>query len=224
MKVTKIMTVAATMFMATVANAQMAKSSATSIYANECDNYTRVYADYGTTTFKESEDGFSATDDNAMKGFSIGALRAFNVTGKKLPVFVEAGLEFSARFYTEDKYSDATQKDELMRLTIPVNLTYKLSFKNGMYVSPFAGARLAYNMIGKSIYKYDGESYSEDWLNGEDDEDSCNKVQIGAQVGATIGYKKLSISFGYQWDGKLYSEEDAKITTNGFRVGVGYSF
>lgn len=225
MRISKFFSVVALTIFAATASAQIEKN---------CDSYSRVSFGFQGTNFTSIYDGNRVSfKDGNLKGFTAGYTKAINLT-KAQPLFLEVGgnVNFGTwgKSESEEDYSYSLRQNYL-GLSIPINLTYKLSFSNGIYVAPYAGIHfdlgLLYNM--KETEKYDGKSesttasmYSSDDM-GKDG--TYNRFQMGYQAGVNLGYKFFNFGIGYKGSIlPIYSQDKYKIQNGGLVVTVGYNF
>lgn len=137
-------------------------------------------------------------------------------------------------------------RSTMIALTIPVAVSYKLSFNNGLYVAPYVGVQFKLNLIGQYKTKYTGndketKKYWEDhgktnWFSddssdkgGMGKDGAWNRFQMGWRIGANFGYKKFNFNIGYAGDiSPLYkydkNKETEKIKTGSVLIGVGCNF
>lgn len=176
---------------------------------DDCSNYNRLYFGYAPTKFKyDGEKMF----DHAWHGFTTGWTGGFNVTGKRLPLYVEAGLNLTCDFYSYDYYDyyyDYSVKYKLLDFEIPLSATYRYQIGNtGIKVAPYFGFHLKLNAIC-------GDGVA-----------AANIARFGLQLGANLDYKHCH--FGIGWDKDLTAIErdyyDRKVTTGGPRINIGWVF
>lgn len=189
-----------------------------------------------------------------MKGIDINYLHGFKILSK-LPLYVEAGGRITMDSY-KDTYIDTEwqslgttvyeTKNRLiiLALSVPVNITYKYTFNNGLYIAPFAGIHMRLNLLGKiksnersSFGKEEDESYNifksgDDgyWEDGDED-DHAHRFQFGGQVGVNVGYKAWNLGIAYYLDTPLeeykdvlYNKYDWKYKQGSLAITVGYNF
>ena len=99
------------------------------------DNYARLYAGYNSFAFTTS-------GAETLNGFQLGGAYAFNVTGHKLPLFVEAGLEYNMFSKSGDNSFHA--------ISLPVNATYKFAVNDDFTITPYAGLIWRFGLSMKS--------------------------------------------------------------------------
>lgn len=240
MKTSKLIALAAFAAISMSASAQFANTSNRSTgtrsgsgagisIENDCNSYSRVSLGYMGVNFTEKEDGSSYSDDDmALKGFTFGYTRGLSVSST-LPVFVEVGAQMNYATKNESE-SGVTDRTNLLALSVPVSLTYKLGFSNGMYIAPYAGIHFDLGLLcnEKMKAKSGGQSYSEsiNFYSSDDmGDETFKRFQMGYQVGGNLGYKQINFGIGYKGSFlPIYKEGDYKILTGGVVVTLGYNF
>lgn len=187
-------------------------------------DYNRLYVGYANMTAHGDVNNM-----DALQGFKVGYLHAFSIT-KKVPLYVQAGLELQYGTYGDTKSEGgvkATVRDNALGFNIPVSLTYKYTFKNGLYIEPYAGIRFRINALFNETYKVSGygvsESGSTSFFDGDSDE-TFNRFQFGGQFGVNLGYKNYNFNLGYELYTPIYKYHDFQFKYNTFTVGVGMNF
>lgn len=222
MKGIKFMIAAALLAVATSASAQFANANGAStsdgILVKENSDYNRIQFGYAPQIFAASYMGYSGESMTAQ-GFKAGYLHGFNITGQKLPLFVELGadLNFNTKGDALFLGGGTNVTTNLLSFNIPINLAYKLSFKNGMWIEPYAGMSFKVNAVARM--KANGESVN--LFNVVED---LKRFQYGGQIGANLGYKCVNVNIGYHWDMPIYNVEGYKLKTKGVIVTLGYNF
>ena len=172
-------------------------------------DYNRIYFGYAPTKF--SADGESET----LHGFDLGWMRGFNVTkGRRLPLYVEAGIAMNADFG-----ECLSESDKLMNFEIPFGVTYRWNIPNTkIYVSPYFGFHFKINALWMDD---DGDSYF--------DVDDTHRFQFGMQLGGHIDFNRFYMGIG--WDKDFISiadietrYDDYSLSTSGVRVNIGFTF
>ncbi|MBO4661551.1 MAG: hypothetical protein J5630_02500 [Bacteroidaceae bacterium] len=121
---------------------------------DDCDNFNLIQAGY------MSESGFNGV----FAGYKYG----LNITGKKLPLYLEPGAEFHYVSYPNGNG---------IGLTVPVNVSYK--FKTGDFsISPITGPTFGYSRAWNSE------------VSGDD-------FVFGWEFGGRIAYKRITLSYRY---------------------------
>ena len=186
-----------------------------------------------------------------MKGFDVNYLHGFSLT-QKIPLYLEVGGRLTFDTYKWDKYREYygswfKEKDRfnILSLSVPINVSYKYTFNNGLYIAPFAGIHFRLNLLGQWKYEtvnsdghsHDGtinlfkaDDYDDDAF-CEEDEDPCKRFQFGGQLGVNFGYKAWNMGLAYYLDTPFYkydevsnSKEDFKYKASGIALTVGYNF
>lgn len=219
------------------ANSSIGKkgSSASSIITKDFNNYNRIMFSYSPATI--ISEYLDESDDEKYPGFRFGWTGGYSVS-KKLPFFIETGLNLSYNTYSDIEYVDSyydeykiKTRDNLMALYIPINVAYKLSFSNGIYVSPYTGLFFTINVLGKTkVTVSDSEEEETEDANWFDEDDmgkdgTFKRFQMGWQIGTNIGYKALNFNVGYMHTFiPIYSYKNTKIKTKALVVGLGVNF
>lgn len=121
---------------------------------DDCENFNLLQAGYMSHTFNGN-------------GFFVGYKHGWNITGEKLPLYIEPGVEFHyTRFGTG--YNS-------VGLSAPIDFSYK--FKAGDFsISPITGPTLG-------------------WEHGWSP--SCDAFVFGWDFGGRIAYKKVTLEYRY---------------------------
>ncbi len=172
-------------------------------------------------------------DDYKKNGFTAGYEQAFRLS-KKWPVFVQTGLDLSFTRLSDDGEEDGyswKDKYSVLGLGIPVNFVYAFKFNDMLALKPYTGFYVRVNVWGQEKWtdedSYgDGESDSEkyDLFDEEDmggDDETCNRVQGGWQIGATLDVGRFNAGVGYALD---FNEIAEKTKAGKFMVKVGCNF
>jgi len=168
----KLIAVITVLSFAFAANAQIVRSSSTSVGKANVAGYSRVFATYSPA--KVSVEGVSLN----LNSIQLGYLRGIPVA--TVPVYFETGGIVEYGFSGND-FSG-------LRLHIPLNLAYVLSLGDGLSLSPYAGLHLTGNVIAKSG--------NEDMFSSE----GVNRFQLGFQAGIGFSYSSLYLGVGYLGD------------------------
>lgn len=149
-------------FMAIIAMCSVVCAKSQSITVN----YSRVHAGYEIFSFEMFEESAS--------GFNVGYDYAFNITGHRIPLFVELGVEYAMAF---------KESTTLGRVDIPLSITYKLACSKDFAIAPLAGIDANFNVISD--------------VDGTDIR-NVHKVQAGWHAGLNIVlFNKLSVGYRY---------------------------
>ena len=122
---------------------------------DDCENFTLFQAGYMSDTYNAD-------------GFFVGYKHGWNITGEKLPLYLEPGAEFHYVSYPNGNG---------IGLTVPVNVSYK--FKTGDFsISPITGPTFGYSHAWNST------------VSGDD-------FVFGWEFGGRIAYKRITLSYRY---------------------------
>lgn len=234
------MLLASTAAFAQFSNAGGGKSTSSrsgSGLVKKTDSYSRFYVGYNPMTISPDIDG---EDDVTLHGVGVGFTHGFSLS-KTQPIFLEIGVRGVYNLKTEtDEYSNVELSGHLFKnvefktsyevasVSVPVNLTYKLSFGNGdVSISPFLGITLKGNVLGKKTVKLEADKQTAkkkyDLFDKKDvtKDGQWKRFQAGWQIGANLDYKKLTIGLHY---GSDFGEICKKTTTSNWSVSLGYNF
>lgn len=208
--------------------------SSSSVIVFDTESYGRLSVSYSTITMKvggAAYDNYSSDldrenkDKKAIPGVSIGYLGGISLSSK-LPFFVEIGGNLNFNNGKHDKVYKS--KIQTLSISVPVNFAYKLTFRPGVYVEPYAGISGKINILGREYYKSDSANMFDSKDVGYD---KWNRFQFGGQIGLNVGWKKLNLNMEYGWDSPLqsyidsdYSSDNYYVKTNRFKIGVGVNF
>lgn len=168
------------------------------IVVDENKNYNRIYWGYAALKFKTKYKGKSSTGD-AIHGFDIGWTGGYNITKKKLPMYIEAGANFAMHFHIGGW--------DYLAGEVPINFTYRYKIgRSKVRIAPYFGPHL------KMHVRYEGTT---------DEKIACFGIQLGVNIDINHFY------MGAGWDKDLtpWSDKgDFKTTTGGARVNIGVTF
>lgn len=137
-------------------------------------------------------------------GFMAEYIHGWNLI-KSHPLYLESGLAFQCNF--DDIY---------MGFDIPIEVTYRYTFKNQFYIAPHAGFDFSIPAVDLEEDYYTYTSYS-----------PLKHFLFGYNVGLNFGRKKLNIGLGYRAGFTptfVAEEDDKKIKAGTFYIGVGVNF
>lgn len=162
------------------------------------DDILKNYMDY-------EFDGEGNAKD-AWPGFIAEYIHGWRLMSSQ-PLFLESGLAFQFNIRNGYDYNYWH-----FGAAIPINVTYRYTAKNGFYVAPLVGLNLSSNAYDDLLWDMD--------------EDSEKYIQLGYNVGANLGYKRLNIGIGYRGDfmPSLTTEDYGNIKTGTFHIGLGVNF
>ena len=178
--------------------------------------YNRVTLSYECEPLKGDGEDYETRDfPGSLNGFGLGYTHGFRLK-QNLPLYLELGGKFSFLYGSTDleDYSDGKSKLYLITLNVPVSVTYRYSFGDGIYVAPYLGLNFNGNLFSE-MHK-DHWSYYEDY-----DENPAKKLQIGWQLGASLYYKKLYVGLG---GGTYFNNFATYCKSNHFNVSIGLNF
>lgn len=178
-------------------------------------NYDRIYMSYAPTSIG---DYYQYGDNLMMHGVGLGWKKGINVTGRKLPLYVETGIAANFAFGSDGN------DDKLFNFNIPVNVTYR--FKLGstkIYIAPYWGLNFKIN------YLWDWGKYDMSWF----DYNYCDasRFQLGTEFGANFDIYNFHLGIGWMTDFMKLAEVQFnnsyythKFGSSGVRVNVGVTF
>lgn len=188
--------------------------------------YNRIYVG-GLMSFVNGGDveGMKKLTDSGLGKFEIGWTIGLPVSNK-IPLYVEAGLNASSPGFShevdDDPWCTSDLKVDFLRCAVPVNITYRHSLGNRMFISPYAGVQLSIADFG----------YHRDYGGDGNDVflDTDANLRFGCQVGVNFDYKWLHV--GLAWNhffekGNLSNyynsdlDEDRKFSVSDIRLRVG---
>ena len=212
------------LFASTVANAQDYQSQRVQnekeYYTNvetqivkekpEYKNYDRIYLSYAPTRVAEY---YRYLDALMMHGVGMGWKKGINVTGKRLPLYLETGIAANFAFGNGDK---------LFNFVIPVDVSYRFKIGNTkLYIAPYWGLNFKIN-----YYWDDGRKSWFDY-NSVDG----NRFQLGTELGCNFDIWNFHFGVGWSYDFMKLAQVDYSNTsylhdfkTSGVRVNVGVVF
>ena len=237
-----VLAVLASSVQAQIVSSNSSKIERIEVAPKEKSGYNRIYAGYAnlkphySTNVNDLSSAVSDRNDDLspLSGFKVGYLHGSKVANK-IPLFLEWGAEFAYNQKSgyvglsnyDDDYEDyCTSKT--FGVVIPLNITYKFEFRNGLYVAPYAGINGRVNVIGKTTLDESDEDY--DWFDEDDmgEDEAYKRFQFGGQFGVNLGYKALNVNIGYQMNRPIYKVEESgdyiKLSTRSFTVGLGINF
>jgi hypothetical protein len=132
-------------------------------------------------------------------------------------LFIEAGAGIQVNGGTGASFiDDAAQTDPtsisfiddllntstvMVRLNVPVNLTYRFEFAKIFAVAPYAGLNFGFNLYaysGRSLFSHSGEVFTD--RNLLQYTYNPNRFQMGWQAGVRVSVIGLTVGIGYQGD------------------------
>jgi hypothetical protein len=207
------------MALSVCAFAQFSKLSTlgNSLSANT-DDYSRFQIGYVVATPKF--DGEDDEDNDKFKGVTLGAIYGTSLNST-IPIFLEGGYNLTWLNWN-DSDEDYEEKWNVLNVTVPVNIAYKIGFGNDDFsIVPYAGINFKGNLL--SIFKYEDDEESESFSyfdkNDVESGEEWNRFQFGGQIGIGINYKRLYL--GYQFQGDFTElAKNFKMPTNSIILGI----
>jgi len=207
MKTIKTFLTAILLATTTAASAQFVNS--------DVDNYSLLTASAGmmSSNFTNGAEG-----KNAFGG-SIGYLWGFNVTGHKLPLFVEVGPEVN--YYTSSNEELILGKTTAHNLSVttPVNLVYKLRVSDKVSIAPFVGLSSRWNAMAKIAA--DGKSYD------SVSDGNASRFQLGLNTGVGVYFDNFYLGYRYNHDLTSFQKATDKLPGISFdyhSISLGFKF
>ena len=187
----------------------------------EYKNYDRFFFSYAPTRIAN----FYSNGALMMHGVGMGWKKGINVTGKRLPLYLETGIAANFAFgHGYDVYSDYSEKnqDKLFNFVIPVNVSYRFKIANTkIFIGPYWGLNFKIN------YFWDGGSRNKNYFDYNNIDG--NRFQMGTEFGCNFDIYNFHLGVGWGLDFmKLaraeYSYYYRDWKTSGVRVNVGVTF
>ena len=181
---------------------------------NENWNYNRIFVGYDPTIFYPERGNTTSTE--MFQGFHAGWMGGYNVTGKRLPLYVEPGLKLNVGL--GELISDF---DKYLAVEVPVNVAYRFHIGNkNIHISPYMGLHFKANVLGRDD---DGNDYF--------DIDGTKRFQFGMQAGGHFDFNRFYVGLGWWMDFLPIMDNgiktfwyDENVNTLGFFVNVGVVF
>lgn len=208
-------------------------------YNNDHYGYSKNF--YGNN--KEEDPSFSAN------GVGLNYIHGFRLK-RSLPMYIEVGgnINFGFRSASETLVENGLKilaKDQFqnINLTVPVNFAWKFDLGKDFYITPYYGVSFKVNFVTRERIGYitNGKTIWSDWINilKEDEANGIEKgytwrtFQMGTHLGATFGWKHVSL--GLQYGGDFiapYSvvvkymglSERFAVNCTSFKLTLGYDF
>lgn len=178
----------------------------------EYENYDRIFWSYAPTRITEY---FANYDNLMMHGFGMGWTKGINVTGKRLPLYIETGIAANFAFGNGDR---------LFNFVIPVNVTYRFKIPNTkLYIAPYWGLNFKIN------YHWYWDYHDISWF--EKDDWNPKRFQMGTELGCNFDIWNFHFGVGWGTDfiklatpyfSNSYGVHTFK--TSGVRVNLGVTF
>ena len=195
-----------------------------------------IRAGYAPETWKSTVtfNNTSSSTTTNLTGVFVGAHYNLGVTGD---LKLSAGLQYRYNFNKETSSSDilgiaggsTESKMTQSVLDVPVLLNYGLDMTEAMRLSIFAGPTLNLALSGNTHYtttvtvlgKSTVTETDYDWYG---DKSSMETLNVSATFGVNLTYMHFTIFGGYNMGLlDMDKDNDSKLTTGGFFVGLGYA-
>ena len=180
----------------------------------EYENYDRIYFGYAPTRVAEYEYYLDAL---MMHGVGMGWTKGINVTGKRLPLYLETGIVANFAFGEGDK---------LFNFVIPVNVTYRFKIPNTkLYIDPYWGLNFKINYFWDNGYET-WKTNNSNWFKAVDG----NHFQMGTELGCNFDIWNFHFGVGWSYDFMKLADVSTRnyglhvFKTSGVRVNVGVTF
>ena len=187
-------------------------------------HYSRFFFGYAPTSFSFD---YKDVENKTMHGFNTGWIGGWNVTGRRLPIYVESGITFNACFG-----EGITDSDKLMSLEIPINATYRWNIPNTrIFIAPYFGFHFKVNVAW--LDEEDDSVFDTNYgyrINGTFyetmDDDDAKRFQFGMETGVNFDLAHFTMGIGYNYDFMPIHKVlgDYNVTTGGFRFKLGFVF
>ncbi len=150
---------------------------------DDCDNFNLIQA------------GFARESNPGGNGFFVGYKHGWNITGEKLPLYIEPGAELRFESFGASCYD--------IGVTVPIDFSYK--FKTGDFsISPITGPTLGYLC-----------NFGDGW--SALTKEHC--FTLGWDFGARLAYKKFTLE--YRYNKGLLNSSTVWAT---HQLGIGFLF
>ena len=199
----------------TMSFAQFMNGGGPSASSSDVDAWKGLRFSYDRTFVRYDVDG---ADNENGNGFTIGYEQAFKVS-KKLPIFIQTGLDLNFARYKEDE-GGFDSKTSHLGLSIPANFVYGVKINNVLAIKPYTGFYLRVNLMAKE--KIDGYDEKINLFDKDDVGDyTWNRVQGGWQIGTTLDVNEFNVGIGYAID---FNEIAEKTKASKFMIKLGWNF
>lgn len=152
---------------------------------------------------------YGDTDDTYLHGVGISYLRGIKLNPSQ-PFFLEVGgkIAYNMKKETEDVNVEdniyhMNVTDKVLTLSVPVNLTYRISGNGKVSISPFVGITLKGNLLAKETIKLNKDKETLNQFDKDDvgKEGQWTRFQVGWQTGFNLDTNSpFTIGFHYGRD------------------------
>lgn len=237
MKNLKLLLIAGTLVVAGSAMAQDYNRVGLS-YNNDHYGYNKNF--YGNNKDRDPSFNSNGVGLNYVHGFRL---------KRSLPMYIEVGGDINFGFKSESKTEHlntikvtAKYQFQNINLTVPVNFAWKFNVGKDFYITPYIGINGKFNFVTRERKGViNGKIIWADWINilKEDKDNGIRKgdtwrvFQMGGQIGATFGWKHVSLGLQYGGDyipaySVIVKKGDIStryaVDTTNLKVTLGYNF
>lgn len=142
---------------------------------------------------------------------------------------VELGFETSGSWFSERLSNGVKSSLSFYHSKVPLNLAFVLPVADGLWIVPFGGINVKWNIYGEErLGNETWEIFNDDYMYDDD----YNRFQFGYQAGVKLVIANC-ISLGASWKADItpfctyyddYSRKEEKERFKGFSFSVGYCF
>ena len=190
------------------ADAQIVGSKSSSITTttvaknNDYSNYSRLYLGYTSPKLRYEDESVSGN------GVTLGWATGINLTGYKLPLYLEVGVEADYSNFKEGKSSI-----DIVDIDVPINVVYKFTIPStSISIAPLAGL----NAKVVALANGNGENmYSNN--------DVVKRFMLGYNLGFDVYFSKFSVFYRFQNDFMPFINYDSEKVYLKKNV-IGFSF
>lgn len=214
MKTLKLFVIAILLAITCSASAQFVNSKSTGVSQKE-SAYREPFAslnsdvdNYGLLTFSPvfSIPYIHNVSGDTFYGIGIGYLWGINITGHKLPLFVELGPDVNYMVRKDDAeyeyYDDSWY--HLLSVNTPLNVAYKLKVGDNITLAPFVGLTARINILAMSVD--DEETYN------AFDDGNAKRFQLGFNAGVGAYFNRFYVGYRYNHDITALEKSDYSST------------
>lgn len=169
-----------------------------SAQSSNTDNYSRLDLHLILSNPEFEGHGVYLTDSHVQYGIGLHNVYGINLTGHKLPLFLEIGPEvnYTYKYEEVDNWDFEylyTEEIETRRLSVgtPIDVAYKFRLSDAIAISPYAGINVKYNVLAATYY---------DDIKFDDFEDGANRFQLGWNIGFGFYFGKFYLGHRYSED------------------------
>ena len=215
-------------------------------------DYNRVGLSYNYDHYKYNKNFYGNDKDRdpsfSSNGGGLNYVHGFRLK-RSLPMYIEVGGDINFGFKSVSRtehlnsiIASTKYQFQNINLTVPVNFAWKFNVGKDFYITPYIGINGKFNFVTRERKGVvNGKVIWEDWKNilKKDKNNDIKKgdtwrvFQMGGQIGATFGWKHVSL--GLQYGGDFiapYSvvvkymglSERFAVNCTSFKLTLGYDF